>query len=129
MISSKQIAKELFKESKKTNDLSLFVDNFMQYLKSKKLEYIIPSVLKHLEIIEKREKDLLTAKISFGKEPTDETVKMVKNHIKLGEKDTDVVVDVEKDLIGGFVAEYNGVIYDGSLKGYIRGLEKALLQI
>lgn len=60
----------------------------------------------------------------------DESVKNIQNRLvsKLGKR-VQLSVEIDKSLIGGYVLRIGDQVIDGSLKGRLQGIEKALLSV
>jgi len=129
MISSKEIAKELFANIESGKSSVAFFDAFISYMEKKGMAHLLPSILSHLEYRNKLQKQFSTLKIKFGKEPTEKTIDSVKKFIKTEEKEVPVESLVDESIIGGFIAEYRGIVYDGSVRGYLRTLKSKLKEI
>ncbi len=72
---------------------------------------------------ERRNEVLAQIRTAFPLSKTDEE-KVAKGLSKATGKEVLLNVTVEKDLIGGVVAEVGGVIYDATIKNYLQRLEQ-----
>lgn len=116
---SQNLAKALIKLSEKTTPEKA-VEKFLSFADKKNLLSFLPRVLFYIEAEAAGRKEKNTLKISASRELSEEAVNMIKKAV--GAPDfVPESVRTEPDLIGGFVAEYGGKIYDASVK---RQLEK-----
>lgn len=126
MTTSKSLAKLISVLEKKYKNPEKAVEKFLKYADRKNLLYKIPNVLKHLERMVEARKDtfvsLTTAtKISLATEAK------IKKFIGV-EEQTPVETRLDPGLIGGFIAEHDNYIYDGSLNRQLKILEEVLLE-
>jgi F0F1-type ATP synthase delta subunit len=121
---SRDIAKALYKQKDSVKDTDQFINAFITYVEEKGMEYLLPGVLNHLEILDKKYSQENDLKITFATEPTDQSVKTVTDYMSAS---TIPEVVVDKNILGGFLAEYNGWSVDGSAATYIKNLKQDLL--
>lgn len=126
MISSKHLAEAIYKIA---NDKSLsksgVVNAVFDYVKSYKLEALLPKVINHLEDRADKESAWDTLDIESGLPIDESTITEIKKRLHTSDaKHTDTKVN--SDLIGGFVATYKGQIYDASIKNQLQLLKKSL---
>jgi F0F1-type ATP synthase delta subunit len=124
MIKSKQLAKALFELS--LADTKNLDSKVVEFIEKRKLKAQIPSVLYHLDKIIELEKEKHGIQIETAHVIKPETVKKIKTF--LNASDLSEVLKVKKDLIGGFRAKYNGVIYDASIATGIKKLKEAIVK-
>jgi F0F1-type ATP synthase delta subunit len=123
---SRKIVKALFKTLKKYPDQEeKVIDSFFDFVVQKKLESYLPNILKIIEAefvkIEKKEKLRIISAETLNKK----TINLITK--KVG-ADNKVVIENEKDeeIIGGFVAYFEGLIYDGSILNQITKIKNNL---
>jgi F0F1-type ATP synthase delta subunit len=126
MISSKNLASAIYEISLDSDKSEKEItEAVLSYIKGYKLESILPKVIMRLE--DKHKKDLswntLIVESSFGVD--DYTIDQIKSRLEAKEAKR-IVQKVEKNLIGGFVATYKGVIYDASLRNKLQLLRNTL---
>jgi len=128
MISSKNLAEAIYKislESKKDN--KVIVEAILIYIQKYKLESLLPKTLVYLE--DKLKKDLnwntffLESRFSLKNELIDD----IKNKLKVN-KTANVLLNKNENLIGGFRATYQGIIYDASIKNQLQLLKNYLIK-
>jgi F0F1-type ATP synthase delta subunit len=117
MIKSKHLAVVLHEIINK-NDSSL-EEKFFNFIKIQKLESQLPNVLYRLEKILKKEDEKNKIQIEAPHDISSQTIKEVKTFLKVEQKEN--TFKINKDLIAGFRARWDGVVYDASFK---TGLEK-----
>lgn len=117
MIKSKQLAKVLHELTKDdTVDVS---EKFFAFMKAKKLEAQMPSVLYHFEKIIEQEKEKKGIQIEVPHEVSAQTIKDIKEFLQI--ENLEETIKINKNLLAGFRARYQGKMYDSSLK---TGLDK-----
>lgn len=128
MISSKNLANAIYQisidESLNQKDI---LNGILLYVKENRLESLLPKAIYHLE--KRLEKDFVwnTLKIQSGFDLDLELVQSIAK--KLNVKDgANIEKEIDKDLIGGFVATHKGVIYDISLKNQLELLRQVLIK-
>lgn len=126
MTTSKALAKLLSDLEKKYQDPGKAVEVFVKYVKHKDLIYKLPNVLKHLERNAGRAKDSFVD-LAVAHEVTAETLKEIRKFIGVGEHIA-VNKKIDSKLLGGFVAEHNNLVYDGSVGGQLKRLRETLLE-
>ena len=128
MNSPRAIARTLFREIKKTEKPEQFLGAFLALMKEKKKDYMLPSILYFFNALTVKDSDLHSLRLTFGNDPTKKTISSVQKYIDVS-KDVPVTIKTDNQIIGGFIAEYKGTIYDGSVFGYIKKLKKKLLEV
>ncbi len=128
MISSKNLAKALYKLSEENNFTpEKILRSFMSYVDEYNLQPLLPKTIQYLEEFHKKKKKWNTVEIDFGYSIEDsKIVTQIKETIKAN-SDDDVSISEDKELIGGFVARHKGVIYDASIKNQLQLLKKNLI--
>ncbi len=101
------------------------IDMILRVLNERKLTYLLPAILKDLELLHSRKVALSLPRITCAVDPTEETIARIKTYIGATD-DSAVAVSVDKDLVGGFYVEYEGKIYDGSVRTYVDTIKRAL---
>ncbi len=127
MIRSKELAKSIYEISKKEKLPASFFEALISELENRGLSYLLPSLEKRLRFYVDRDKNLSKLKVSFAKEPSKSSIENVQKFV--GVTKDEVETDIDEGLLGGFIAEYDGKIYDGSLKRWIANLKKELQEI
>jgi len=87
----------------------------------KKLMHMLPSVLKRLQFLAKRDARTETLAITLAREPHGAIVDRIRSHAGAPEG-VMTSITIDPAVIGGFLATYNGVSYDGRIKRHIDNL-------
>ncbi len=125
MLDSKKMAKVLIDLYTKRGASDTALDAYLNFLEEKKALHLLPSIVKHVERLQGDLLDSQTLSIRAA-QPLDE--ESLLNFCKSAgiSKETPVRFFEEKDLLGGFIASYDGRIYDASLRGQVQHLKKIL---
>ncbi len=132
MIKSRQIAKALYdlNEEERFTPPSpggaSLAEKFLDFMKNTKLSAQIPAVLYHLEKIEKEAKEKKGVSIESAHELKGDTVKEIKNYLKAGE--VDQTLKINKNLVAGFTAKWQGKFYDMSFATGLKKLEENIIK-
>ena len=101
------------------------VKSLLQFTEEKGLQILLPNVLKHLEKRQARRDRRYQLQVSVARKQNAKVIDMVKNYIK-APKDVRVEMTEDESLEGGFVAQYDNVIYDGSVKSQLKKVKEVL---
>ncbi|MCA9353833.1 F0F1 ATP synthase subunit delta [Candidatus Nomurabacteria bacterium] len=126
MISSKKLASYIYKE-RDSKDFDNFLDKLFSVLKKNNLFKIIPKVLEEIYKIDEKEKKKNKIKLYTSHKFGDETIKKILQKYDIDPKETEIIE--ENELIGGFILENKGKLYDASIKTNIRKLEEEILRV
>ena len=121
---SKHLAFALIKLSEE-NSKEEAVVKFLNFIKKANLTNILPQVIFHLGAEALKRKEMESVKITSSHKLSSETINKIKKMAK-APKDAPEIIQIDRDVIGGFVASYNGVTYDASLKGGLNMLRRIL---
>src|SRR5690606_667078 len=128
MVSSKNLAKALYKLSSEENKSSDVVSNaFLKYIDEYNLKALLPQIVNYLEEFNRMNKEFNTLNISTGYTMEDKIIEDIKSMIKVSDKDI-VNIKEESELIGGFTATYQGIIYDASIRNQLQLLKQKLIK-
>ncbi|MEA2101897.1 MAG: ATP synthase F1 subunit delta [Thermodesulfobacteriota bacterium] len=121
------LKKGILSDFVKKYDISIYTANLIQILVDKdRFEHVSAICDSYVEILNAasgRVRALVTSAIRLD----DEQVKRIADVLsKKMEKQVDVDVAVDADLIGGVVAEVEGMVYDGSLRTQIGKVKERL---
>ena len=122
IIRSKQLARALFELSNGKEDFS---DKFLAFIKDKKLEAQLPSILYHYEKIVEQEREKNGIQIEVAHEISDKTISDIKTFLKA--ESLPEVVKNKKELIAGFRAKWGGMIYDASISTSLKKLKENII--
>lgn len=129
MISSKQLGQALYHLiNENTHSIDVVSDAFVEYVKTHKLESLVPRVLEYLEIALKKDAAFNTLEISSGL-PIDKKISEKIVEILKAPANAKTKIKVDSELIGGFVASFRGFEYDASIKNQLKHLHTKLLTI
>jgi F0F1-type ATP synthase delta subunit len=95
---------------------------FVQSMKGN--EYQLPSILKIVEQKAQEEKERNTLYITLFEEIED--IDAIKEAIGI-DKSVPVDISIDKELKGGFVAQYNGKLYNGSISNQLQKIRQQIL--
>lgn len=127
MVSSKDLAKALYKISKEENQKPRdILDSFFKYIDDYKLQSLLPKVLKYLEEFYKTDSEFNSLQIKVSHQIDDELTQKICNVINTQTSDIRIIED--KELIGGFIANHKGFIYDASIKNQLQLLKQQLIK-
>ena len=92
--------------------------DFVRFLEEKKITWQLKSITRHLEKIfaDQEKRHLLQISTAHKLSPT--LINKIKKYTSQNTK-VKTQESTEPELIAGFIAEYNGVIYDASLAGQL----------
>lgn len=123
MIKSKQLAQALFELSEeKVGGLDA---KFFDFIEKRKLQAQMPSVLYHFEKIAELDREKKGIQIEVAHAVKDDTIKQIKTFLKASELPE--IIKNKKELIGGFRAKWNGVIYDASIMTGLNKLKEKII--
>lgn len=126
-LSSKKIARALISSMQDGVDTQKLLENFNNFMDSNHLVPLIPNVManiqRELHSIESKK----TAKVKVSHSISEKTLKEIETFIKKENSDP-VKIDIDESLIGGFQATYKGMVYDGSVKNYLKELRVNLMK-
>ncbi len=127
-VSSRQLAEVLFSsfENLPEDKTERVLSEFLTFCRDKKLMYLLPRVLYHLERMANEKASVNSLRMIFARKQDKSIVDMVSGFIK-AKPDTVVSIDIDEDLIGGFVVLYQNIIFDGSIKRQLNRAENILI--
>lgn len=128
MVTSKQLAKALISsvlENPKKQDEIL--KNFETFLEKNHLVELLPNIVKSLEDEINRFDRLDSLEITTSHKVSKETIKIIEDFVKKNSASKTRVIEDDR-LIGGFVAKYGGMVYDGSVRNHINQLKAILIK-
>ena len=129
MISSPAIAsaQQATQLAEVAGDLSSVVSNFLQVLAEHKRLALLPSVANlFADYKAERERRIgvsITSAFEVNSETSDRLSDALKNKL---ERDVDVEVLVDKDLIGGVIVRAGDIVIDASIRGRLAKLAEAM---
>ncbi len=123
MIKSKHLALVLHEIIEK-NDSSL-EEKFFNFIKLQKLESQLPNILYRLEKILKKEDEKNKIQIEAPHDVSPETLENIKDFLKVKKENT---FKINKELIAGFRARWEGQIYDASFKTSLEKFKNSIIK-
>lgn len=125
-INSKKTAYALFALSEEGYDPSKIAEVFWGYAVSSNVLYIVPNVIRHLELLNERKKKEKTLSIQAPYPLSEDVQEQIRRLMKAPEGSS-AEISLDKSLIGGFTARYDNAIYDASIKNQLETLKKELI--
>lgn len=122
MISSRHIAQAVYELAQEGHD-SMIHTRVFEYLQSHNLLSLLGNVMHHLEQLYETEKRHQTLQITSAQDMSESFVKELKKTLSAHHV---APVVVHPELQGGFIAEYQGVVYDASVKTQLEKLKQIL---
>ncbi|MBT6691207.1 ATP synthase F1 subunit delta [Candidatus Parcubacteria bacterium] len=114
-------------KNKQKKEVDSVVDNFVVYLKEKRLMATLPGVIEELEALYFEEQGIIKAQISAKTDLPAKNIEAIEEILnkKTGQK---IITEQVKDdeVLGGVVVKYNDKIIDMSLKRQLNNLAKQL---
>jgi F0F1-type ATP synthase delta subunit len=124
MIKSKKLAQALYElGEEKIEGLDA---KFFDFIEKRKLKAQMPSVLYHLEKITELGREKKGIMIEVAHEVKHETISQIKKFLE-AEHLVEIIKN-KKELIGGFRAKWNGIIYDASISTSLKKLKETIIK-
>jgi len=122
MISSRTIGEAVFRlaQEKENKNIS---ENLVQYLETNNLMPLLAPIVKYLEHRNETKKTQEQLTIVSAFKISDEQIQEIKKALGTDQKEK---LEQDKKLLGGFTAEYHGVVYDASVATQLSRLKHAL---
>lgn len=125
MATSRQWAHALTALEKQFNDVRV-ADAFFAYATTQNLTHLIPGIVAHLSRIAERDTDHETLKIAAAHTLSPEALEYIRTFVG-APQNVSVTTETNAALIGGFVAEHHGIVYDGSCARQLEKLHASLV--
>lgn len=124
MLNSRVLAQTL-RDLSSRSDADILVPEFFSYLEDKNLSGLMRTIIKHLVLLEKEEREFNTIFIKSKNPLTESEIAQIKDMVGAA---NDVPYEYEQspELIGSIRVFYRGRQYDASLQNAINQLEKHL---
>jgi F0F1-type ATP synthase delta subunit len=100
------------------------VRNFLEVVARKKKTYLLPKMMKEMDLIGKESEATLVLARELDQKAVEEIKENLK--IKLG-GDKKFKVEIDRSIIGGFKAKTNNFLIDSSIKTIIENIRKKLV--
>ena len=131
MSSSLLITKALNESIKDSKSVGSLSDSLLKYLEENHLTYLLPNIIRKLELESRKEEKSKKIQIFTSHEFDEKTIEKIK---QLATSDIDKKGDekfetkVDSSLIGGFVIKGKNKIVDASLKKNLQFLRESLIK-
>lgn len=128
MIGSKEIAYTMIASEKEGRvDSKILARNLVHYLQESKRIDLLPEILRIIDESAVKDEGYHTVSITTPHDAAQEDLEKIISFISPETKNI-TKLHVDKDLIGGFIAEHKGIIYDASIQKQIQLLKNKLIQ-
>lgn len=107
-------------------DTDALADAFMAQIFEKASAYQLPYILRHLESLAAAERRRKSVRITSAHQLTEAIVSSI-THFVGAHADTPVVTGLDVGIIGGFIAEHDGRVYDASIASQTKRLQASLM--
>jgi F0F1-type ATP synthase delta subunit len=125
--SASKIAKALVEIIlEKPEEYQKSVKNFLVFCRKMKLNYLLPSILRYLEIEFKRQKEKETLKILSSVKIDEEIINKIKKAVGAQSLEKVEVIE-DQSVTAGFIAYYQNKIIDASLENNFRLLKNKII--
>jgi len=119
----KQLTEENPKQEKK------ILNNFLDFCRQKNILYLLTGVIKQLKFYKKTEDEKKNLNINSFKKLNQDIVGDIKKHVGFDSaQKSEIVLNQDESLKGGFIAKYKGKIYDASVVRQLNTIKNKLEQ-
>lgn len=127
-ISSQQLAAALYEAITKHPESSERITNeFLDFCIQKNLQALLPRVIDRLVQAGREAEKVQTVEITSAHELTEEAINSIKKFVD-APADAESTVSVQPQLVGGFVAHYQNVVYDASVNSQLEKAHSVLIK-
>jgi F-type H+-transporting ATPase subunit delta len=111
----------------KVHDVTL---RLLELLTDRRRLELLPYIEREYERLWNEKQNIVTGTLTYAERPDDKTLRDIKEKLQkqLG-KTIELKEREDKSLIGGYVLQLGDQVIDGSLKGRLQQIEKALLSV
>ncbi len=128
MITSRQLASALISSVQENPDSQdKILKNFEKFLEKNHLIKLLPNITKFLEEEQKRLEKRDSLEIVTSHKVNKETIKIIEDFVQKKSKSKTFIEEDDK-LIGGFIAKYKNMVYDGSIRNHLNQLKAILIK-
>lgn len=124
-MTSKVLTKLLFSLGKANKDSDAQVEKIIAYCTRKNIMYKLPGIIARLEHMAQVKKHETSVQLTVPQALASQTQQDILTSLQI-ESSVPVQVTIDESVVGGFIAEYNNVRYDGSIAKQLVELEKNL---
>lgn len=125
MLNSEKIAQSIYLLAHEEEKSAKVVKNLVAYLQQHNGLPLLPTIVAHLERMAKRDAAHETLFIKTAHQLDRSAGTLIKEALEA--RDAETVTEHVDALLGGFVAEYKGVIYDASVRTQLEKLKQTLM--
>lgn len=119
MINSRELAQAFIRFSNESDNPAKAADACLQFLEDNHLSHVLPHIVRHMERMTATDETFNT--LQFVTAFTEHAEAISKDVVKqLGITPTDTMISHDPNLIGGFIAEYQGIRYDASIRNQLQ---------
>lgn len=109
-----------------TYDAEIVATAFDAYTRAHNLTHLVPGVLAHLSRIAVREGQAGTLVVASTHTVSKELLETIRTYVGASSV-APLKTRIDSKVIGGFVAEYNNTVYDGSIARQLEKLHASLI--
>ncbi|MBX9721336.1 MAG: ATP synthase F1 subunit delta [Candidatus Obscuribacterales bacterium] len=121
--------KKLFLQES-TVGLDQLSSTLLQVLCERRKLNLLPLIIEEFRDLLREKHNIVTGTLTSAEAMDEEAVSSIKQKlVKQLRKHVELTVKVDKSLIGGYVLRIGDQVLDGSLKGRLQSIEKALLSV
>lgn len=127
MISSRELAQAFIRLAEEHSASAEVVAVCLAFLKDNHREYLLPHIVRHMETLTATDENWNTLQVitAFSEHAKDISLDVAK---KLKVDEENIATSHDSKLIGGFIAEYQGVRYDASIRNHLEQLHANLVR-
>lgn len=125
-MNSKSIAFALFSLLDQEISFEKIAEGFTQYVKKNNLQGLLPNVFWYLEYFLKQKAKKESVEIILAHDVSPEIITDITSFIGTPEG-VPIFTRHDSEIIGGFIARYDGVQYDASIKKQLAQLRQAII--
>lgn len=121
----KNLIKSIF--TGKVHELTL---RLLEMLTDRRRLQLIPHIAREYEVIWRKKQNIVAGTLVYAEKPEEKALQQIKEKLsrQLG-KTLELTEKEDKSLIGGYILQLGDKVIDGSLKGRLQVIEKALLSV
>lgn len=124
-MTSKILTKLLFSLGKANKDTDTQIERIIAYCTRKNIMYKLPGIITRLEHMAQVKKHETSVQLTVPKPLASQTQQDIVTALKI-KSSVPVEITIDERIVGGFIAEYDNIRYDGSIAKQLVELEKNL---